>query len=828
MKSRRSWARRMGLSAAGAMVVCVPALADTAQAPGSLDAAAAWRDTVDGYREPETLPVGDVEQVIVILADAPASSVPPAQRAEAAAAITRRHDELVPVLAQLGARVTMRYRMLINGFSVQVPRGQVPAIAALADVEAVVPVSLLSPAGVDATLPDEPSSDPVQPREPAPAAAGPAHIALIDAGIDATHPALGGGMGPTSLVLGGADLVQGDSDPSGDGEVDAHGTALATLVMRSPALANLAAEKMPRLLAYRVVAPEDVGGRAHHLARTDRVLAALERAVDPDQNGDTGDSSDVILIGLAQSFAGSGIDPLARAAAAADRVGSVVVAPSGNDGPTSGPGGSVGALASAPTVVAVGAMGTETPPRTAALTVELGPAGAVLDPLPLMGASPNGVAAPVVLVPGEEGAAGGNTAADFHDDAGQSRVQGAIALVGRGGGTLSGKARMAAAAGAVGVVVWDQQGNGAFPARGAGADWPLPVVGLGAAQGSALADALAARPGLVAAIAENEPGAPPPAGVASFSSRGPAPDGRVKPDLVAPGVERPTAYPGSDAAGRPNTTLMSGTSASAADVAALALRLRVDRPDLLAVEVRSLLIQAARAVPGAGIMDAGAGLAQSPTVGPVSVDPPFISFAREDEAQRITVALHDLTGQGGRYRLRLDTGVGEALPIGDVIDIAPNVRRGVTFRVAGGRQPLVGRLVVLPEAGGDPVATAPVVALPSSPPPPGALGVPEVQVRDGVAQVQVEIGLRRREGDRLTATTLHDVGFWLVPVAGGEALRVSGERQRGNWPAGTYRVLLSGRLASGLAVAPGRYRLRMTALSPDGSPLRSESEAFRL
>jgi minor extracellular serine protease Vpr len=827
MSMHRRWAKRMGLGAAGVLVVSVPALADTAQAPGPLDAAAAWRDTIEGYRAPDRVPVGDAEEVIVILADASASAVPPAERAAAAAAISKRQDELVPVLEQLGAKMTMRYRILLNGFSVQVPRGQVPAIAALADVEAVIPVAFLSPAGVAGDAPVV-TTDPVEPRPVPQPTAGPAHIALIDAGVDSGHAALGGGMGPTSLILGGADLVQGDPDPTGDGTADAHGTGMAGLVLRSAALEGLEPEKMPRLLAYRVVAPEIVDGRTLRLARTDRILAAMERAVDPDQNGDTADRSEVILIGLANGFGGAGMDPLSRAADAADRVGAVVVAPAGNDGPTQGPSGSVGALAGTPAVLAVGALGATTAPRTATLTVELGPAGAALEALPLMGASPDGAAAPIVLLSGEEGAAAGLLPADYRDAAGESRVNGAIAVVGRAGGSLAEKARNAAAAGAVGLVVWDQAGDGAFPGRGAGADWPIPVVGVGAAQGTVLSDAIAVQPGLVASLGENPAGGAPAAGVATFSSRGPAADGRAKPDLVAPGVERPAAYPGKDAEGRPLATLMTGSSASAAEVAALALRLRVDRPDLAAVEVRSLLVQAARAVPGAGVVDAGAGEATPATPRPIAIDPPVLTFPRGITPERVTVALSDLTGSGGRYRVVLDTGVGEGLPVGDVIEVNPGTRRGIVFRVAGGREPLVGRLLVLPEAGGEPVAWAPLVALPPPAPPAGALGVPAVRVAAGVAQVEVAIGARRREGESLAAATLHDVGFWLVPAAGGEPLRVSGARQKGNWPAGTYRVLLSGRLANGLEVAPGRYRVRVTATAPDGTALSSESDPFRL
>ena len=158
-------------------------------------------------------------------------------------------------------------------------------------------------------------------------------MALIDAGIDPSHPWLGGGMGPTFPILGGADLVDRDDDPRATGPMDAHGTEMASLLLRSPALAGLPPDRVPRLLAYRVVAPEPVGGRLRPLARTDRVLAALERAVDPDGDGSTGDAAQVILLGLAGGFEGGGLDPVAQALAGADRVGATVVAPGGQRRP---------------------------------------------------------------------------------------------------------------------------------------------------------------------------------------------------------------------------------------------------------------------------------------------------------------------------------------------------------------------------------------------------------------------------------------------------------------------------------------------------------------
>jgi hypothetical protein len=821
----------VGLGAAGALAACIPAVAaETAQAPGTIDAAGAWRDTFEAFRAPQVVPASDAEEAILLLAEPPASAAPPAERAAAAAAISQRHAELEQVLAQLGARVTRRYRVLVNGLAVKVTPGRLPAIAALADVEAVVPVTYLAPAAAAAPQPDGTAAGgaPVAPHP----ATRPAHIALIDAGIDPSHPSLGGGMGPTHPIIGGADLVDGDADPTGDGEADAHGTAMAALVLRSGILEGLPPEKVPRLLAYRVVAPEAVEGRTRPLARSDRVLSALELAVDPNADGDPADRSDVILLGLAQGFGGGGVDAVERAVRVADDLGAVVVAPVGNDGPSASPVGTVGGPAAAPSALSVGALSAAFEPRTATLELVVGAAGAAIGPLPLMGPEPSAVAGPVVVVPGVEGVASGNDPAELVGTDGQSRVQGAIAILGRGGGMLADKARNAARAGAVAVAVWDQAGDGAYPGIYGGADWPIPLIGLGSAQGQALLAAVQADPGLTGSIAARPLAGREPA-VASFSSRGPSARGRVKPELVAPGVDRPTAYPGTAPDGAPRATVLTGTSAAAAHVAALALRVRVDRPDLAAVDVRSLLIQAARGVAGGEPVDAGAGLAAPAVDAPVAVDPPFISFVRGDDPHRVTVAMHDLTGRDARYRVALDTGTGEPLPIGDAILVRAGVRRGVTFRVPGGTEPLAGRLLVFAGSAPDPVAWAPFVALapPATPPAaPGgeAVSAPRVRVGSGRAEVTVAIGRRGRDGVRLDHATVHDVALWLLPAAGGPPLRVTTGKLGGDWPTGTYRMLVSRRLASGEQVPSARYRLRVTATTPDGRLHSADSEPFDL
>src|SRR5207245_9896823 len=80
--------------------------------------------------------------------------------------------------------------------------------------------------------------------------------------------------------------------------------------------------------------------------RSDQILAGLERAVDPNDDGDAHDAARVALVALAEPYAAFTDGPEARAAAGAMALDTLVVTAAGNDGPTgpgygsiSGPGG---------------------------------------------------------------------------------------------------------------------------------------------------------------------------------------------------------------------------------------------------------------------------------------------------------------------------------------------------------------------------------------------------------------------------------------------------------------------------------------------------------
>ena len=103
-------------------------------------------------------------------------------------------------------------------------------------------------------------------------------VAILDTGVDYTHPDLGGTIGPDQKVIGGFDFVDDDGDPL---DMDGHGTAVAGIIGANGQIKGIAPEVS--ILAYRVV------DRMGNVKSTD-LLRALEKA---SQNG-----ADVINLSL--------------------------------------------------------------------------------------------------------------------------------------------------------------------------------------------------------------------------------------------------------------------------------------------------------------------------------------------------------------------------------------------------------------------------------------------------------------------------------------------------------------------------------------------------
>jgi subtilisin family serine protease len=112
-------------------------------------------------------------------------------------------------------------------------------------------------------------------------------VAIIDTGVDYTHEALGKGFGPGFKVKAGWDFVNNDADPMDD---NGHGTHVAGIVAgQSDTITGVAPDVT--LIAYKVLGATGGGSESN-------VIAAIERAADPNQDGNTADHVDVANLSL--------------------------------------------------------------------------------------------------------------------------------------------------------------------------------------------------------------------------------------------------------------------------------------------------------------------------------------------------------------------------------------------------------------------------------------------------------------------------------------------------------------------------------------------------
>ena len=163
-------------------------------------------------------------------------------------------------------------------------------------------------------------------------------VAVIDTGVDYTHPDLGGGFGPGYRVVGGYDFYNDDADPMDD---NGHGTHVAGTIAANGSIEGVAPDAS--ILAYKVLGADGSGSMSS-------VVSAIDASVDPNGDGDLADHADIISMSLGAS--GDQNDPLCLAVRAAVEAGVVVVVAAGNSGPTFG---TVDSPGMAPEAITVGA-----------------------------------------------------------------------------------------------------------------------------------------------------------------------------------------------------------------------------------------------------------------------------------------------------------------------------------------------------------------------------------------------------------------------------------------------------------------------------------------
>jgi minor extracellular serine protease Vpr len=654
-------------------------------------------------------------------------------------------------------------------------------------------------------------------------------VALLDTGVDRGHDYLRGS------VSRGFDVLDGDRDvspapkPGEPGVVEAHGTRMAGLVVGHGGPSGLeGVAPGARILPIRVMGWQQTAeGTWAVLGRGDLLLAGLERAVDPDADGDVEDAADVALVGGVQPYAAFASSPEARATAGATHLGTLVVAPVGNDGRPGGGFGTVAAPAAAAEALAVGTLDARRDVLEADAELRIGSDTVLDEPVRLLGgAAPQGAARyQVAVVSGATLAqpdrpadvqAEGDALGDFFGTDGVSVVAGKAVVVQAEQGAVERRVRNAAEAGAAAVLVSGTNLPAGSLDLEDGVGVPVLAIPAEAAQEAVVGDATLDLSGVRvlpnSALMD----------VAAFSSGGVAFDGRVKPDLVAPGVGLATA----DAGGQGFATV-TGSSAAAAVVAGAAALVAEARPELSAADLKSALVGSGGRLIRNGlalpVTSQGGGLVD-PThaaTSEIAVQPATLAFGRAEGADWSTTATLAIRNVSSRP-LTMSFGLvadGGAAPLAFSADpagltLGPGEARDVTIGVsANGVDPPAGAggVIVVSAEGAQPVRI------------PWAIARREADAAPLVGEVQ----LSHHEfspSDRAPVVLAFRAGR-ADQAPDGEMIEPVGLLEVELWTADGRRLGVLARLRD---VLPGRYAFGLTGRGPHGKVLAEGTYVLRL
>jgi hypothetical protein len=408
-------------------------------------------------------------------------------------------------------------------------------------------------------------------------------VAILDSGVDYTHAALGGPgtaeayaaalsdqtstpAWPIGQVIGGYDFLRNDPNPIDDVRLagSGHGTSVAHSV------AGIA----PRVAFYAyTVCTNTCPGVAQ--------LRALEAAMDPNGDGNLEDRVDIINMSLGGQFGStqtmSGTQFLIQRAV---KLGTNMVISAGNDGNVPF---RVGGPSTTPNALSVGAM---THPAAAVGVFEEATIDGETTVMVAAGFNRtldldfSSATTPLVLIPGEYTAC--EALAEDVD------LTGKAVLVSRGVCAFVEKVKVAQQRGAAFVII--SNSNPGEPPIVAGGDDPtvtIPAVMITKEVGDKIKAKLEAGEAVsyeIRSVGKSGAGA-----IANFTSRGPAIDGLLKPEITAPGVSIDVARVGTGT----GQALVNGTSFSGPITAGAVALVRGALPERSALEVKATLMNTA-------------------------------------------------------------------------------------------------------------------------------------------------------------------------------------------------------------------------------------------
>ncbi|GGN95226.1 hypothetical protein GCM10011579_095570 [Streptomyces albiflavescens] len=684
------------------------------------------------------------------------------------------------------------FNLLVNAVRMTVPAGEVVRLSALPGVTGVVP-DIPVKARTDVSVPFIGAPEVWKHQDPTGKAVRGTGVtvAVLDTGVDYTHPDLGGGFGPGHKVVAGYDFVNGDDDPMDD---HYHGTHVAGIIAGKAAEEGGITGVAPdaSIVAYKVLNSAGQGYESD-------IIAGIEAAADP-ANPHRADVINMSLGGY-----GDGTEPLGLAATAATRAGVVVVAAAGNSGPGTG---TVGTPAAADGVIAVGASTTNLVLPTAYLA---GPHPELLQTVRER-LSANAPAEPVTAQVVDAGSGSAEDWSRVGDVSGkivlvravpslelarEAEQRGALALLigpvyDGGGGPL----RVGAGKGVVAVT---PSTFGTKASGDSGRMDKLVVLSMELAQYQELSTGVANG-----SVSVTIRGTDATDKIASFSSRGPSPRHQLKPDLVAPGVEIRSTVPKTLF---PSGELrLSGTSMASPHVAGAAVLLRQLHPGLSPEEVKSALVGTAKPLSGPDVFTQGGGRLNVAAAADAAVtaSPATLSFGLADLADQTIHSTKTFTLRNtGTRRLTANLTSDSAARVSpQQVDIAAGGTATVTVTIDM-QQPaadtdVTGRLTVTPDSG--PAITVPYLLI-----------VQHLVVKatpdpsDGHSTVLVGTPVPMGTPPTVTVTPPH-----------GKATTFTTVPDHGAW----YRVAVTGRTA-------GAYKVSASGTALTGQRL-SGSDAFEV
>ena len=661
-------------------------------------------------------------------------------------------------------KVIYRYRFVLNGFALAGPTSEMKAIEGLAEVATVekdggfdrprlVDTKAVSSAGDDLSAYNSAKfigaenlrarKIPNERNELVPLDGTGTRVGIIDTGIDYTHSMLGGpgtvaayksidpskpsDLFPNKKVVGGTDLVgtafdsasldfskhipQPDSNPLDEAD---HGSHVAGTIGGVGDGVETYSGVAPGAELYAIKVFGAKGSTSDSV-----VMAGLEYAADPKGDGSTSGQLDVVNLSLGSAF-GSGKILYTEAIQNLTRGGTVVVASAGNEGNVDYVTGAP-AVSDAAISVAASIDNTEhnwkipavkfITPSQGALVVEA-VEGAITKAISDVGALQG------VLVPA------GIADKDFSDDL-KAKLKGRVALIDRGVVPFADKIRRAQEAGAIGVVVANNQPGEPIVMGGSG-KFDIPSVMISQETGTVLKTEIG-KGDVVIQFQTPEKILKPELidTITDFSSKGPrSEDSMIKPEISAPGANIISAARGQGSAG----IRMSGTSMAGPHIAGAMALLRQAHRDLSVAQLKALLLNHAKTINDAKgavypISRQGSGRVQidKSVDSKVILSPAAISLGEVSVETRKTVSkkihLENLSTSVLTLNVRFQVrGEGIRLVKNQILVLASQERKSVDLSFlldASGMKELVREMDgwVIVEENGQEIARAPVLAV---------------------------------------------------------------------------------------------------------------------